>query len=143
MARALNVTDTVRIPPRGLSIRTLRSSGPGGQAVNKLATKVVLRVELDAVQGLSPAARERLRALARRRLDRDGYLVVSSQASREQARNLEDARQKVRRLVLAALREPKRRHPTRVPAAVREARLRAKKARAALKQKRGRRPEAE
>jgi ribosome-associated protein len=143
MPRALDVTEAVRVPARGLSIRSLRSSGPGGQAVNKLATKVVLRVDLDAIQGLSPAARERLRALARPRLDRDGRLVVASQASREQARNLEDAREKVRRLVLEALREPKPRRPTRVPAAVREARLQAKKRRGAVKRRRELAPEAE
>ncbi|MBI2198509.1 MAG: aminoacyl-tRNA hydrolase [Candidatus Rokubacteria bacterium] len=109
MSDAIVVTDAVRIPPSALTVHAVRASGPGGQNVYKVATKIDLRVDLAAVEGLSDAARARLRGLARHRLDADGRLVVTSQAARTQARNLEDARAKVAALVRAALVPPRRR----------------------------------
>jgi ribosome-associated protein len=106
--------------------------------VNKVATKVDLRVELDAIEGLSAAARTRLDALARHRLDAAGRLVITSQASRNQARNVEDARDKVRRLVAAALVRPRVRVATRVTAGAEQRRLDVKRRRAALKRSRTR-----
>jgi len=132
----IQVTDAVRIPAAALSVRASRAAGPGGQRVNKVATRVELRVELDAIDGLSDAARVRLRALARHRLDAHGRLRVTSQATRDQVRNLEDARRKVRELVLTALVEPRRRRATRRTAVSVEARLAAKRRRAALKRAR-------
>jgi ribosome-associated protein len=143
MGDPILVTGTVRIPPSALSVRAVRSSGPGGQNVNKVATKVELRVALDAVEGLSDAARARLRALARPRLDADGRLVVTSQVTRSQARNLEDARARVADLVRAALAAPRRRVKT-APSAGAERRRRAgKERRAAVKRWRARPGEAD
>jgi ribosome-associated protein len=138
MTRAIVVSDTVRVPDRALSVRAVRASGPGGQNVNKVATKVDVRVDLDAIEGLSDAARARLSVLCRHRLDADGRLMVSSQTERNQARNLADALERIRGLVAAALREPRARKASRPSAAARERRLEGKKRRSALKRERAR-----
>ncbi|HKQ62906.1 MAG TPA: alternative ribosome rescue aminoacyl-tRNA hydrolase ArfB [Candidatus Polarisedimenticolaceae bacterium] len=136
MTRAIVVNSAVRVPERALQIRAVRASGPGGQNVNKVATKVDVRVDLDAIEGLSPAARARLAMLCRHRLDADGRLMISSQAERNQARNLEDALDRVRALVAAALREPRSRKASRPTAGARERRIESKKRRGALKRER-------
>jgi len=138
VSEAIVVAEAVRVPAHALTMRAVRASGPGGQNVNKVATKVELRVDLDAIEGLSAAARARLAALTRGRLDAEGRLLVTSQATRNQARNVEDARAKVRALVAAAIREPRPRRASRPPAAARERRLETKKRRAALKRARTR-----
>ena len=135
---AIDVTGAVRVPGWALTVRAVRASGPGGQNVNKVATKSDLRVDLGAIEGLSPDARERLAALARHRLDADGRLVVTSQATRDQSRNVDDARDKVRRLVSAALVVPRRRRPSRPTGMAIERRLAGKKRRAAVKETRAR-----
>jgi ribosome-associated protein len=96
------------------------------------------RVYLPALAGLPASARARLAAPAPPRLDAEGRLVVTSQASRNQARNVEDAREMVRQLVAAALVRPRARIPTRVSASAEQRRLDVKRRRAALKRARTR-----
>jgi ribosome-associated protein len=131
------VDGTVRVPPSALTFHAVRASGPGGQNVNRVATKVELRVDLAAIEGLGEAARRRLVALSVRRLDADGRLVVTSQTTRTQAGNLEDARARVRALIAAALVRPKSRRATRPTGASRERRIAGKKQRGAVKRLRG------
>jgi ribosome-associated protein len=108
----LFVRPGVVIPASELSFEAVRASGPGGQNVNKVASKVDLRFDLDATQVLYPETKERLRALFKNALDKDGRLCVTSQKTRDQARNLEDAREKLRDMILQALVRPKKRRPT-------------------------------
>jgi ribosome-associated protein len=136
VAETIRVSRSVRIPGGAITWRAVRSSGPGGQNVNKVASKVELRVDLGAIEGLDDAARQRLKALAAPRRDSRGRLLVTSQRTRDQTRNLEDAREKVRRLVERALVVPKRRRRTRPSAGAVEKRLREKRVRSARKRER-------
>ena len=143
MAEPIRIARGILIPEAALEWRAVRSSGPGGQNVNKVASKVDLRVDLGAVTGLSAQARARLEALSATRRDADGRLLVTSQRTRDQLRNLEDAREKVKRLVERALREPRPRRLTQPSRAAIERRLQGKRVRSVVKRQRQRSPDDE
>ena len=109
----LQITPRLRLPARTLSWTASRASGPGGQHVNQVASKVDLRLDLDACEVLSSEVKTRLRALAGHRLDAEGRVVVVSQTSRSQEANLRDAREKLAALVRRALTRPRSRRATR------------------------------
>ncbi len=118
---------TVLIPAEAIEMRAVRSAGPGGQNVQKVASKVELRIDLGRIEGMDGGSRERLLQLARSRIDRFGRLFVTSQKTRDQSRNIEDAREKIRDLVERSLKAPKPRVATRPGRAVKERRLQEKK----------------
>jgi len=127
MKRDLAITSSIVIPESDLSWVAVRSSGPGGQNVNKVSSKVELRFDLEGCRVLRPDVKERLRNLAKSKLDADGRVVVVSQLTRDQSRNAEDAAEKLCALVRAALVVPKVRRPTKRTRGSMERRLSAKK----------------
>jgi ribosome-associated protein len=133
MADAIEVGGGVRIPRDALSIRAVRASGPGGQNVNKVSSKVELRAELSRIEGLDDGARARLADLCRGSLDAEGRLLVVSQKTRDQRQNLVDAEAKVVELVRRALVRPKKRRPTKPTRGSVERRIAGKKQRANVK----------
>jgi ribosome-associated protein len=128
---------TCVIPDSAISVRAVRSSGPGGQNVNKVASKVELRVDLNAIVGMDAQAHARLVNLCKNDLDADGKLLVVSQLTRDQHRNLEDALEKVRALVARALVRPIPRRKTKPSRASQQRRIDEKKRRGRDKKLRG------
>ncbi len=124
------------VPKRELSWAAVRASGPGGQNVNKVSSKVELSFDFEASTVLTAAAKTRLRTLAKHRLDAEGRLVMVSQLTRNQPQNLADARERLAQLIAAALVVPKRRRPTRPSKAAKRARVSDKRAQAKKKQNR-------
>ncbi len=139
MAESIDVTPFVRVLPAAVEVHAVRSSGPGGQNVNKVSSKILLLVDITGIEGLDAAARRRLVSIAGRRIAADGRLQVTAGESRDRFRNLEAAREKVRQLVTRALVVPKLRRATGPSSAARERRLSVKRRDALLKAVRGER----
>ena len=140
MAAPIRINEKILVPLTAIQATAVRASGPGGQNVNKVSSKVELRVDLSLVEGLEEAALARLLVQAKNRLDGDGHLLVTSQKTRDRERNQADAEDKVRALVLASLEVPKPRKATRPSAGAKRARLRDKRHTAARKQQRASAP---
>jgi ribosome-associated protein len=136
--RPLDVRPDLRIPADELHESASRSSGPGGQHVNKTETRVTLRWNVRDSRALREEQRARLLARLSGRLTRRGHLVVHAQRTRSRAQNRELARQRLAELVRDALHAPAARVATRASRAQRERRLEAKRRRSAIKRARGR-----
>ena len=111
-----------------------RAGGPGGQNVNKVATKVVARLPLSSLSFLTEQGRGMIETRLANRINAQSEIVVAVQDTREQARNREIAVERLSELIAMALRNPRKRVKTRPSGASREARLRGKKLRSTLKQ---------
>jgi ribosome-associated protein len=129
----IRITDRISIDERAIEERFIRSSGPGGQNVNKLATAVQLRFDLRGSPSLPADMRLRAERLAGRRLTLDGVIVITAQSHRTQERNRQDALDRLIELLRRASIAPKPRRPTRPTKGSRERRLKSKKNRATVK----------
>jgi len=110
-----------------------RSSGPGGQNVNKLNTKVILKLRLSGLEGLSELELERVKSLMTNRISNEGEIVIASDEERSQRTNLKRAYLRMEALIASAAKLPKHRRPTKPSKAAREKRLQAKKRQAQKK----------
>jgi ribosome-associated protein len=136
MARALLVNDAITIPAAELQVSFARSAGPGGQNVNKVNTKAQLRWAALESAALPPAVKTQLLARYGNRINNEGELVLSSDEHREQARNLNACREKLRAMIISVLKPPRRRVKTKPTRASVERRIVSKQRQADKKRSR-------
>jgi ribosome-associated protein len=134
--RLIPINEVVQIPVAELSFRFSTSSGPGGQHVNKTATKVTLLFDVANSPSLAEAVRERLLKKLANRIDKEGVLQVQVQSSRSQHRNRDTAVSLFQQLLADALKKQKKRRRTKPSAAAQERRLAEKKKRGERKRNR-------
>ena len=134
------VTDTISIDDSELEESFVRSSGPGGQNVNKVSSAVQLRFDVRRSPGLANDVAVRLMKLAGSRLTKDGVIVIVAQSHRDQTRNRADARERLFDLIRQAAVRPVPRRATKVPKAQKRKRVEGKKHRGQIKSLRGGKP---
>lgn len=123
----LYVTNEIRVPMPEIQLTFVRSSGPGGQNVNKVNTKACLRWNIVGSPSVEDGLRERFTAAYRKRISRDGDVLIDSQRHRDQSRNATDCLNKLAEMLRAVARPPRQRRPTRPTRASRQRRLKNKK----------------
>jgi ribosome-associated protein len=138
MPEAIAITDSIAIEEREVEETFVRSSGPGGQNVNKLATAVQLRFNLRGSPNVPPAMKARAEKLAGQRLTREGVIIISADRFRTQELNRDDARARLVELLQRAAVVPKVRRKTRPTLASKKRRIEGKKHRSQIKNRRGR-----
>jgi ribosome-associated protein len=134
------ITDTISIDEAELSESFVRSSGPGGQNVNKVSSAVQLRFDVRHSQSLPNDVAVRLMRLAGKRLTKEGVIVIIAQSHRAQERNRADARERLFELIRQAAVKPVPRRATKVPKAQKRKRIEGKKHRSTIKRLRGGKP---
>lgn len=131
----LRITPSVEIPESELAFQAARAGGPGGQHVNKVATKIVLRFSVQESQALTEGQKDRVLArVPARFLTKDGELVISADEHRDQSRNRERCLEKLREVLAQALAKQKRRIPTKAGKGVKRRRKEAKQRQSQKKQ---------
>ena len=131
------VNDRIQIPDEELRFSFARSGGPGGQNVNKVSSKAILRWDLGLNTTVPVEVKDRLRALQRKRITVEGELVIQAQNYRDQERNKLECLERLRGMLLEAASLPKKRRVSRPTRGSKERRLKAKKHRSSLKSARG------
>ena len=134
------VTQTIALDEREIDETFVRASGPGGQNVNKLATAVQLRFDVEGSPSLPDGVRARLKKLAGKRRTQDGVLVITAQRHRTQERNRQDALARLVALIRQAATPPVPRRPTKPTLASKRRRLESKTRRSQVKNLRGAKP---
>jgi ribosome-associated protein len=132
----LAINEAITIPEGELEFSYARSGGPGGQNVNKVASKAVLRWHLAASTSLPEEVKARLARLEKKRVTTEGDMIIVSQRFRDQERNRQDCLERLREIVLRALVVPKVRRPTRPTRGSKQRRLADKRRRSARKEQR-------
>ncbi|MGE5194821.1 MAG: alternative ribosome rescue aminoacyl-tRNA hydrolase ArfB [Deltaproteobacteria bacterium] len=136
----LTITPAIQIPDGEFEFTFARSSGPGGQNVNKVSSKAVLRWSPTASPSLPEDVRARFLARYASRLTTEGALILTSQRSRDQKRNVEDCLARLREMLLAVTHKPVPRRPTKPTRGSHKRRLEAKRIQSGKKRNRRRPP---